>query len=107
MPVKSWRGPRALLRAQFEARRPESDRLIIEAVADGPAENVELELDDHWRGAGTGDGWLFPSIERLLPRTGYPLLIAVTIGSAAQWRVQMRWEEAGVTFEETQSVSSF
>ena len=49
----------------------------------------------------------YSPIESLLPRTGYPMLVAVTLGAAAQWRVRMRWEEEGTTFEESQSVSSF
>lgn len=97
---------RAVLRARFESRRPESDRLIVENVGDGPAENVEVELE------AIGEGKApelvgFSPIEKLLPRTGYPILVAVTMGSAAQWRVRMRWQEASELFEETQSVSSF
>ncbi len=101
-------GPRgrAVLRARFESRRPESDRLIIENVGDGPAENVDVRLE------AIGEGQApelvgFSPIETLVPRSGYPILVAVTMGSAAQWRVRMRWQEAGEMFEETQSVSSF
>jgi hypothetical protein len=48
----------------------------------------------------------YSPIERLLPATRYPFLVAVSIASAAQWRVQMRWDEAGETFEDSQSLSS-
>lgn len=99
-------GPHAVLRARFEARGPTSERLIIENVGEGPAENVEVALE------AIGEGQApelvgYSPIEKLLPRSGYPLLIAATIGCAAQWRVRMRWREAGETFEEKQSVSSF
>jgi hypothetical protein len=99
-------GPRAVLRARFEPDRAASDRLIIENVGDGPAEGVEVALE----AIGEGDAPElvgYAPIESLLPRTGYRLLIAVTMGSAAQWRVQMRWREGSETFEETQSVSAF
>ena len=46
-------------------------------------------------------------IEALLPQTGYTVPLAVTMASASQWRVRMRWHEGGETFEVTQSVSSF
>jgi hypothetical protein len=99
-------GPRAVLRARYEPRRPASDRLMIENVGDGPAESIEVALE------AVGEGEApelvgYAPIENLLPRTGYPLLIAVTFGSAAQWRVQMRWREGAEAFEETQSVSAF
>jgi len=99
-------GPSAVLRARFESRGQGSDRLIIENLGEGQAENVEVELE------AIGDGRApelvgYSPIETLLPRTGYPMLVAVTLGSAAQWRVRMRWQENGETFEETQSVSSF
>jgi hypothetical protein len=98
--------PHALLRARFESRRPESDRLIIENVGDGIAQDVVVGLEPI--GEGTAPELVgFSPIEQLLPQTGYALLVAVTMGSAAQWRIRMRWREGDVTFEETQSVSSF
>ncbi|MDT4922638.1 MAG: hypothetical protein QOG01_351 [Pseudonocardiales bacterium] len=103
---ESGRVPRAVLRARFEARRPASDGLIIENVGDGSAENVEVELEPIGEGEAPELVGHSP-IEALLPRTGYTVPIAVSMGSAAQWRVRMRWQEAGATFEETQSVSSF
>ena len=83
-----------------------SDRLILENLGEGQAEDVEVELE------AVGEGRApelvgYSPIETLLPRTGYPMIVAVTLGSAAQWRVRMRWQENGETFEETQSVSSF
>jgi len=99
-------GPSAVLRARFESRGQASDRLIIENVGDGKAENVEVELEAIGEGRAPELVGYSP-IESLLPRTGYPMLVAVTLGSAAQWRVRMRWEEEGTTFEESQSVSSF
>ncbi|MGH9231749.1 MAG: hypothetical protein ACRD0R_00205 [Acidimicrobiales bacterium] len=99
-------GPQAVLRARFESRRPGSDRLIIENVGDGPAEHVEVELEAIGEGRAP-DLVGYSPIENLLPRTRYPILVAVTMGSAAQLRVRMRWQEAGEMFDETQSVSSF
>ena len=99
-------GSRAVLRARFESRGAASDRLIIENVGDGPARNVEVALEPIGEGQAPKLVGYSP-IENLLPRTSYPLLIAVTLGSAAQWRVEIRWQEAGETFSETQSVSSF
>lgn len=99
-------GSHAVLRARFDSRGPTSERLIIENVGEGPAENVEVALEAIGEGEAPELVGYSP-IENLLPRSGYPLLIAVTMGSAAQWRVRMRWSEAGETFEETQSVSSF
>jgi hypothetical protein len=99
-------GPSAVLRARFESRGQASDRLIIENVGDGKAENVEVELEAIGEGRAPELVGNSP-IESLLPRTGYPMLVVVTLGSAAQWRVRMRWEEEGTTFEESQSVSSF
>jgi hypothetical protein len=94
--------PHAVLRARYEA----TDRLVVENLGDGPAENVEVKLEAIGEGAAPELVGYSP-IEKLLPRTGYPMLLAVTMATAAQWRVQMRWQEAGDTFAETQSVSSF
>lgn len=95
-----------MLRARFESRRPASDRLIIENVGDGPAENVDVELEPIGEGQAP-ELVSFSPIEMLVPHSGYPIVVAVTMGSAAQWRVRMRWQETGKAFEETQSVSSF
>lgn len=99
-------GPNAVLRARFESRGQGSDRLILENLGEGQAENVEVELEAIGEGRAPKLVGYSP-IETLLPRTGYPMIVAVTLGSAAQWRVRMRWHENGETFEETQSVSSF
>lgn len=99
-------GPSAVLRARFESRGQGSDRLILENLGEGQAEDVEVQLEAIGEGRAPELVGYSP-IESLLPHTGYPMIVAVTLGSAAQWRVRMRWRENGETFEETQSVSSF
>ena len=99
--------PRAVLRARFESRHAGSDRLIIENLGDGSADNVQVALEPAGEGLAPELVGHDAPIETLLPSAGYPILIAATMGSAAQWRVRMRWQEAGEQFEETQSVSSF
>jgi hypothetical protein len=98
--------PHAVLRARFQTRRHVPDRLIIENVGDASAEFVEVALDAVGEGAAPSLIDDAP-IEKILPRTGYPLLLGVTTGTAAQWQVQLQWREADETFAVSQSVSSF
>ncbi len=99
-------GPRAVLRARYESRGRGADQLIIENVGDGPAENVEIAVEPIGEGRAP-DLVGYTPIETLLPQAAYAILVAVSMGTAAQWRVRMRWQEADLTFDETQSVSSF
>lgn len=83
-----------------------SERLVIENVGEGLAENIEIALEP----IGEGDAPAlveYSPIDKLLPATGFAILLAVTLGSAVQWAVRIKWQGGGTPYEETQSVSSF
>lgn len=93
--------PQAQLRAQFDR---ESDRLIVENTGSGPADDVHVEIEAVHDGRAP-DLLAYTPIERLLPNADYRFLVSVTSGVAMHWRIKMRWNEAGETFEEFQSLS--
>jgi hypothetical protein len=110
--------PRAVLRARYEVdREPEVDsrghmrmrtrrnRLVIENLGSGAAEDVKVQIEAVGEGEppGTIDDL---RAERIPPQATVPFLLVMHLGVATQWRVTFRWREGSNDFAESQTVTA-
>ena len=110
--------PRAVLRARYEAdREPEVDskgrvrmrtrrnRLVVENLGSGAAEDVEVQIEAVGEGEppGTIDEL---RAERIPPQAPVLFLLVMHMGVASQWRVTFGWREGDNHFTESQTVTA-
>lgn len=97
---------RAVVRARFVREGRARDVLVIENLGSGSADRVSIEVEP----IGQGDAptvLLDDPIERLPAKASVRILIAVSFGTAAQWRVTLHWHEGSHEFVEVQSITVF
>jgi hypothetical protein len=112
--------PRAILRSRYEVdREPDTDsrgrirmrsrrnRLVVENLGTIAAEDVIVEIEAEGEGQPPQVLGKDAKAERIPPQGSIGFLLAVTMGSAPQWRVSYKWREGDQSFEDWQSVSIF
>ena len=99
-------GARAVVRARFVREGRGRDVIVVENLGSVSAERVSIEVAPI--GQGNAPAVLLDEpIERLPAQASVRILIAVSMGVAAQWRVTLRWKEGPNEFSEVQSITVF
>jgi hypothetical protein len=97
---------RAVVRARFVREGRARDVLVIENLGSASADRVSIEVEPVGQGEAPAV-LLDEPIERLPAQASVRILIAVTFGTAPQWRVTLRWYEGSHSFTEVQSITIF
>ena len=97
---------RAVMRAAVAHEGAGKYVLVIENLGSAAADQVTLDVEPVGQGSAP-EVLVDDPIDRIPPRASVRILIAVSFGTAAQWRVMIRWLEGGLEFSELQSVTIF
>ena len=97
---------RAVLRVRYLREGRTREVLIIENLGSAAAQSISIDVEPVGQGEAPAV-FLDEPVERLPAQASVRILVAVSMGTAAQWRITIRWHEGSKSFAEVQSVTIF